>query len=1012
MYLSDKKFYTFIGAGAIIASLVLINFSFSNDLKRLAKPGVPKDNKFGIVAGESIDCDTEIITLETGESIGSYAIYNNKVVYHKNLTDGTYGIYSYDLTTGVETLIIDNASNPEYSEPSIYDNKIVLEGYIPYYNLYLYQSGNISQLTTTTSRKSDPYIHNDKIVYRDWSYGMNLFDITTGETTNIDTGGNTYGSFPKMYGNYVVWHKYENNTHITVLHDISTGVTTNIKEGDGGAKFPDVYNNYIAYYKEDSQDDTRWLVAIYNILNGQETIIPDPNPDSTYPFHTTRHGYPLTFDNNYVAWSYRIYGGMPSFWGLKAYNIQTQQEYVVASEEGVQKYSPKIHGNNIIYLAYDQLEHIYSLRSYSLDCLSSPSVCTADERQVCGSYTTGICQTGYKTCGYNNTWGECQGNIDPADEICEDSIDNDCDGSTDEEDCTDTEDENEGICPVKYIKIDYGRYSFDHGGGSRVYEIDALDADDVDWADYSQGTTVEVSSINTGYASEGQYNFDARDIIDGQFGSTETGTFTFDYYDNDQWAKITLPEEKEIQTITTSQIAYDLDREVWENIIIQTSIDGTNWITWYENLDAYNTPTSVEASNPNNCGVGTPDFIISDMYIEQEDGGGDNYYLYITVENIGEEITDSTLSILVEDENTGDIYTASITDTFTSGYINDVIADPVIREPADNYHLNATVDDDDSFDESNEDNNTYYEKIKIRDNDNSGGGSGGSSNQSTNNDDEEDIDDEEDTATTTDDIIEDDTATTTDEVIEEDEDVNDEPVNNSLPGYGSSNGGSSDTTTYIIIKDKRKGIEIKVKTEEQEIIDEEKGLVEQVDKTITSKYAGRIILPEDMDEIWYVEPISEQKFYLNDGNSAYNVMQIFGLGISNDDLAKIPIGILDEADIVDSDGDGLDDKLEESLGTDMFNPDTDNDGYLDGTEVKYSYHPKAIGKFPYEFDFGEHLAGKILIQVESRGEAWYLNPDDGKRYYLKDGYTAYQLLNMLSSQVSTDELRSIDVGEF
>jgi len=1072
-------FYSIIGIAAILLSLFLIKQSFLNDEKKIAQPGTQQDNKFGIVAGESVGCETTIVTLGSGESISSYEIYGDKVVYHKNLSDGTYGIYSYDLTTGVETLIIDNASNPEYSEPSIYDNKIALYGYIPYYNIYLYQNGSISQLTTTTSRKSNPYIFNDKIVYRDWSYGMNLFDITTSEITNIDTGGNTYGSYPKMYENYVVWHKYDGEVYITVLYDISTGVTVNISEGGGSTRFPDVYNNYIAYYKQIGSD---WQVALYNILNEQETIITDPNLSQNDPFQTVRYGYPLTFNDNYVAWSYNLYQTSPSFWGVKVYNTQTQQEYVLAHDEGVQMYTPKISGNNVVFLAYDQFERFYSLRSYSLDCLTSATTCSIDQRQACGSYTTGACQTGYKTCGYNNAWSECQGNIDPVEEICNDSIDNDCDGSTDEEDCTDAEDENEGICPVKYIKVDYGRYSFDHGGGSRVYEIDALDADDVDWADYTQGSTVEVSSINTGYASEGQYNFDARDIIDGQFGSTESGTFVFDYYDNDQWAKITLPEEKEIQTITTSQIAYDIDREVWENIIIQTSTDGTNWITWYENLDAYNTPTSVEVDNPNNCGEDDgcldededgdcdDDCEGEDQQGDCDDQGDDNDDQGDTGggggggsndqgdDNSKDEDTTTTDNIIEEaayfefSDSWDDLFVIKLTDSnliqearnilnnvqTDATHVNGIIIkEPVNYNPSWSFHYDpSTIEFFENAMEVCDASIAYVEEYLDE--------VGGAllpdnrwcpwSSELT-----------RELYYCTDSTLYGQCSTTLPSfchegnlldrcqtcgceknyicssvgrcVIDEDdqgedEDVNDETVNNSLPGYGSSNGGSADTTTYIIIKDKRKGIEIKVKEEEQEIIDEEKELVEEVDQTITSKYAGRIILPEDMDEIWYVEPVSEQKFYLNDGNSAYNVMQIFGLGISNDDLAKIPIGILDDVEIVDSDGDGLDDKLEESLGTDMFNPDTDNDGYLDGTEVKYSYHPKAIGKFPYEFDFGEHLAGKILIQVESRGEAWYVNPDDGKRYYLKDGYTAYQLLNMLSSQVSTDDLRKIEVGEF
>jgi len=44
-------------------------------------------------------------------------------------------------------------------------------------------------------------------------------------------------------------------------------------------------------------------------------------------------------------------------------------------------------------------------------------------------------------------------------------------------------------------------------------------------------------------------------------------------------------------------------------------------------------------------------------------------------------------------------------------------------------------------------------------------------------------------------------------------------------------------------------------------------------------------------------------------------------------------------EIQDSDFDGLSDDKEKEIGTDPFNPDTDGDGYFDGTEVEKGYNP-------------------------------------------------------------------------
>ena len=70
-----------------------------------------------------------------------------------------------------------------------------------------------------------------------------------------------------------------------------------------------------------------------------------------------------------------------------------------------------------------------------------------------------------------------------------------------------------------------------------------------------------------------------------------------------------------------------------------------------------------------------------------------------------------------------------------------------------------------------------------------------------------------------------------------------------------------------------------------------------------------------------------------------------------------------------------------------------------------------LGNFSYvkAEDLGQKLKGRILLQVESRGEAWYINPDDGKRYYMKDGPAAYQIMRFLSLGISNTDLSQIDI---
>jgi len=61
--------------------------------------------------------------------------------------------------------------------------------------------------------------------------------------------------------------------------------------------------------------------------------------------------------------------------------------------------------------------------------------------------------------------------------------------------------------------------------------------------------------------------------------------------------------------------------------------------------------------------------------------------------------------------------------------------------------------------------------------------------------------------------------------------------------------------------------------------------------------------------------------------------------------------------------------------------------------------------------FVEKLKGKILLQVEANGEAWYINPNDGKRYYLKNGDEALKIMQKFGLGISNSDLEKIDIGE-
>jgi hypothetical protein len=68
------------------------------------------------------------------------------------------------------------------------------------------------------------------------------------------------------------------------------------------------------------------------------------------------------------------------------------------------------------------------------------------------------------------------------------------------------------------------------------------------------------------------------------------------------------------------------------------------------------------------------------------------------------------------------------------------------------------------------------------------------------------------------------------------------------------------------------------------------------------------------------------------------------------------------------------------------------------------------GKLSYDTNLAKQLSGKILLQTESHGEAWYVNPANNRKYYLKNGDAAYQIMRYLSLGVTNADLNKIPQG--
>ncbi|MBI4253258.1 fibronectin type III domain-containing protein [Candidatus Uhrbacteria bacterium] len=138
------------------------------------------------------------------------------------------------------------------------------------------------------------------------------------------------------------------------------------------------------------------------------------------------------------------------------------------------------------------------------------------------------------------------------------------------------------------------------------------------------------------------------------------------------------------------------------------------------------------------------------------------------------------------------------------------------------------------------------------------------------------------------------------------------------------------------------------------------GVTTQQSPTVLGKkLLGRILLQvQGSGEAWYVHPKTAQRHYLGRPSDALRVMREQGVGVSNADLSRIARS-----------GDA-------------------NSG--DGA-------------------FAKKQAGRILLQVQSHGEAWYVNPLDAKRYYLGRPSDALAIMRTLGIGISNADLAAISL---
>src|SRR5690606_10192202 len=125
-------------------------------------------------------------------------------------------------------------------------------------------------------------------------------------------------------------------------------------------------------------------------------------------------------------------------------------------------------------------------------------------------------------------------------------------------------------------------------------------------------------------------------------------------------------------------------------------------------------------------------------------------------------------------------------------------------------------------------------------------------------------------------------------------------------------------------------------------------------QTLAQRLSGKILLQVEANgEAWYIYPDTNERFYLGRPADAFAIMRNLGLGISNADLTLVP---------------------------------------------------EAGSSQTGSLSLRSRLSGKILLQVESKGEAWYVFPDTLKRFYLGRPEDAFKVMRELGLGISDENL--------
>ena len=313
------------------------------------------------------------------------------------------------------------------------------------WDIYLYDLGSQGTTQVSSSPLADinPDISGNTLVWQSlvsdvWQIYSS--DVSTG-SSQIVSAGSGHQVSPDVSSAWIVWSDYRNGNWD--IYGLSNGAEYSLIVRDGNQTQPRVVGNSLVYVDSVNGNDD---VYLYDLISGSSTQISSSTGDDIAP----------DTDGTSIVWQHNENGN----WDIYLYDLSSAETLVV-SKESVDEVLPRISEGVVVWLADSDI-FSFAVSSGERSVLVEDSFTQSAATIFSGKVYWVDSQSGSTDIYTLDMGGSCSidlgdcadddADISPvAEEVCDDEIDNNCNGDVDT-DCVEVACEN--CSAVKEVVVD------------------------------------------------------------------------------------------------------------------------------------------------------------------------------------------------------------------------------------------------------------------------------------------------------------------------------------------------------------------------------------------------------------------------------------------------------------------------------------------------------------------------------------------------------------------------------